>query len=387
MSRLYRRTVGTKKIYYAKLVIDGKERSMSLRTGDRNEAMWRLRQKEQELGISAPLTQAGVNDFEATHGPASVEVAAWGSTAPTAPTVNALHYKTAWKIYEAWARLRKRPKTLTIERFFWFQFFHDAARINNVYSITPARVREYQEWHLSRGNKACTANNALRQIGTVINRLKRLDAYGGSNPFLTDSVERLPQPQRRPKFVSKETVQALLAASECVSDDIYLAFALGLYTGFRHGELLALRWKHVDWERTSQDGEVLGCIQVISEDGFYAKTDTSNRVMPLHPALRAILVYKRPENATEDDFIIKPKKKRIKGAGRRWDWRKQWGQVVKACDIIWFTPHHMRDTFASLLVQSGESIYIVRDLLGHRSVAVTEIYAHLRPMTSAIKSL
>lgn len=45
------------------------------------------------------------------------------------------------------------------------------------------------------------------------------------------------------------------------------------------------------------------------------------------------------------------------------------------------TFHHLRQTFASLLVQDRVSIYEVQKLLGHSSITVTEIYAHLQPNT------
>nr|WP_230972072.1 site-specific integrase [Burkholderia pseudomultivorans] len=55
--------------------------------------------------------------------------------------------------------------------------------------------------------------------------------------------------------------------------------------------------------------------------------------------------------------------------------QKGFGAACRRAGIVDFRIHDLRHTFASWLVMSGESLYVVRDLLGYSSVTVTERYA------------
>ena len=63
-----------------------------------------------------------------------------------------------------------------------------------------------------------------------------------------------------------------------------------------------------------------------------------------------------------ENFISKQFKKSVRAAGLD--------------DKIHF--HTLRHSFASMLVQRGVSLYVVKDLLGHEDLSTTQIYSHLQ---------
>lgn len=58
---------------------------------------------------------------------------------------------------------------------------------------------------------------------------------------------------------------------------------------------------------------------------------------------------------------------------------KSWGAVAKAAGLKGFHFHDLRHSFASRLVQKGVDLNVVRELLGHKDLMTTQMYAHLDP--------
>jgi integrase len=59
------------------------------------------------------------------------------------------------------------------------------------------------------------------------------------------------------------------------------------------------------------------------------------------------------------------------------DFRTAFEQAVKRAGLMDFTFHDLRHTFASRLVMTGVDLPTVKELLGHKSIAMTLRYTHL----------
>ncbi|MDP5315390.1 tyrosine-type recombinase/integrase [Streptomyces poriferorum] len=162
---------------------------------------------------------------------------------------------------------------------------------------------------------------------------------------------------------------------------------LGFYTGLRWGELTGLRCRSVDGHRSR-----LLVTDVNTGNGVkpYPKTTKSRREVPLPPnVLDALGCHMR--GLASDDLVFttltrgRAGRPLNDGNWRRYTW---WPALDNAhyLDVAGerrlvphYSPHTMRHTCASWLVQTGVSLYEVQHLLGHANYQTTERYAHLQP--------
>lgn len=166
---------------------------------------------------------------------------------------------------------------------------------------------------------------------------------------LGDRIRLLPGERQRHAYLTPADVHRIAQAAPAHARD---AIRLAALSGLRRGELLALRPEN-------------------RKDGALVLADTKNgrpRIVPLPPEAAAI---KLPLaiSANQLDHAFR-------------DARDKAG-----LSKIRF--HDLRHTYASWLVQSGASLTVVRDLLGHSSLAVTSRYSHLgtEHLREAVRSL
>lgn len=145
---------------------------------------------------------------------------------------------------------------------------------------------------------------------------------------------------------------------------------LALNTGLRRGELFDLEWSACNLDGPSPS---------IAVHGDKAKSGKTRHI-PLN--FTALDTLKKWKSQNEGEVLVFPSP--ITG-GRFDNIKKTWAGLVgkKNANIENFRFHDCRHHFASMLVQRGVDLNVVRELLGHASLTMTLRYAHLSPDNSA----
>ena len=169
-----------------------------------------------------------------------------------------------------------------------------------------------------------------------------------------------------PVFITEDELLIILANTPYnYLEDI---FTVAFYTGMRLGELINMKWNWVDFFKNQ--------ITVKCSDEFITKSK-KERVIPMSEKVMAVLTTRYQNSKHQFNEVVFYRQE-----GRMLHQEtisKQFKDVVRKSNLndkIHF--HSLRHSFASLLVQRGVSLYVVKELLGHEDLATTQIYSHLQ---------
>jgi len=181
---------------------------------------------------------------------------------------------------------------------------------------------------------------------------------------------------KRQRFLNHDEEIALLTSLKIKSSQVHHMALLSLRTGMRASEIFNLRWSHVDIES--------GRIMIMD-----AKGDKS-RVAFMTQDIKSL--FKQTEQKGPNDYVFPSSK-----GGRMKEVSDTFTRVVNELKLnegisdsrykVCF--HTCRHTFASRLAELGVDLYIIKNLLGHSTITLTERYSHLGEGTlqNAIRTL
>ena len=182
-------------------------------------------------------------------------------------------------------------------------------------------------------------------------------------------MHRVPKPalpRGRVRYLSDDERERLLSAcKESANDDLYLAVLLALTTGGRQAETMGASWSQIDLSRAT--------LQL--EETKNGSRRALHLVGPVLDMLRERARLRRIDTDLVFPSRVNPK--------QPVDLRQPWEKALQAADIKDFHWHDLRHTFASMAAMNGASLPELAALLGHKTLAMVQRYAHLSPAHTA----
>lgn len=192
-------------------------------------------------------------------------------------------------------------------------------------------------------------------------------------------VPRAKPGEKEMNILSADQVKVLLIAAK--NKRIGAIFALAVGSGMRQGELLALKWDDIDFNRGSVTVK-RSLVQVSSEFSLKEpKSKYSKRTISLPPFAMEALQYHRDEMMREGN-IAAPVFCTRNGTylAKSNLIRQVYHPMLAQAGLPRVRFHDLRHTACSLLLAAGESIKAVSRRLGHGSIDITlKTYYHLLP--------
>jgi integrase/recombinase XerD len=248
----------------------------------------------------------------------------------------------------------------------FYRDFCKQIKINPLAENGRNGVAAYLTQMKRNGLSAATATRRLSSLRTFYTFLINED-IAVIDP--TENMEVSKKPERLPRILSKSEVEKLLdfpVLSTAVQERDKAMLELLYATGARVSEIISL---------------TQGSINL--EEGYVRCTGkgSKERIIPIGPVavffVQAYLKKGRLELLANKDSQLLFLNRYGKGISRQSFWK-----IIKKYALIngikkTITPHTLRHSFASHLLENGADLRSVQELLGHSDISTTQIYTHL----------
>jgi len=241
-----------------------------------------------------------------------------------------------------------------------------ARRIERADAVGVGELRDYTFQLKDRGLQPASIRRNLAAIRTYF-------AFLLSEGYVTtDPTERMDLPRttrRLPQVLTPGEVERLLEAGDPAGplywrDRALLEFAYA--SGVRVSELIGLKVRDVD----IQEG-----LAVVLGKG------SKERLVPVgRSALQALIVYLREirprlsRGRSEGTLFLNARGQPLSRMGV---WKILRQQVRRAGITKRVSPHTLRHSFATHLLEGGADLAAVQEMLGHADIATTQVYTHV----------
>lgn len=244
-----------------------------------------------------------------------------------------------------------------------YLFFEFLNGINNVEDIKRHHLSDYIKHLGTHSHNAATITRKIASIKGFFRYLcstKELKA----NPALSISSPKVSK--KLPKVMSVDEIEKLFKEKMDVRE--LAVFELLYATGLRVSELVDLDIKNIDFKNSTIRTVGKGSKERVIPIGTKAKSALKNYLKEREMALKLSNSRKKEENKVFlNNFAEK--------ITRQWVYSfiRELGNIIHKS----ISPHTVRHTFATHLLENGADLRVVQELLGHANIVTTQLYTHI----------
>lgn len=247
----------------------------------------------------------------------------------------------------------------------WANYLSQEMTVTDIAGVNASHIRS---WLASLRASGISPRSIVRKISALKSFYKFLLRTGiiEKSPLAQLSTPKISK--SLPVFIREEEAEQMGKTLAIASEDwkglnARLLVTLFYYTGMRLSELINLKEEQVELSRSQL--KVLG-------------KGNKERIIPIHADLIALIKeyirQKREQFPSSISYLL------VTERGNKLYPRYAWqlvNQVLGAATTVQKkSPHVLRHSFATHLLNNGADLNAVKELLGHSSLAATQVYTH-----------
>lgn len=280
-----------------------------------------------------------------------------------------MYIKEHLNSFHNYLKFERRYSTHTITAYLadindFIEYFQHLYETEEIQSANHKQIRS---WIVGLMNEGIIPKSINRKISSLRTFYKFLVSKNivETNPVL--KINGLKTPKRLPQFVDIKDMDTLLERIEFTDDyegkRDQIIVELFYATGMRLSELCALDTSSID--------SINGVVKVLGKGN-------KERLIPIHPQLlqkiQAYINYKNTQYKENQSFLFLTQKG--EKIYHKLIYRKIKSYLSLVTTLHKKSPHILRHTFATHMVNEGAELNAVKEILGHSSLAATQVYTH-----------
>jgi integrase/recombinase XerC len=245
------------------------------------------------------------------------------------------------------------------------RYLHNQYQETQIAEIKPVYIRSWLASLKEQGNTSKTINRKISALKSFFKHQIKNEVLKASPMAVISSPKNA---KRLPQFVDKKDIDTLFNYIEFPDNwegaTERLILQILYNSGIRQAELISLQQNHIDLYNSS--------IKVLGKGN-------KERIIPISKQLcdsiQSYIKQKKEQFPQNDEPCLLINKKGKKLYPRYvYDVTKKYLSMITTIDKK--SPHILRHSFATHLTNNGADINAIKELMGHSSLAATQIYTH-----------